>query len=229
MNKEAFIRGYMHKEAKNVLLIHGWNRGSEVFDTLAKKLAARGHTVKALDYPSNTLSATELAEKYIKPFLKKNKGDIVAHSAGGMLTRIAGQDPKLLRNRRTVMVAPALGGSFLAMLKRIVDKLPFIGKKTAPLLKDLTPWSGATKDMKPLAGEIGVITGTGSPLKSTKDKIKSVLISIMGGKNDDVVAAKHSILPEAKSTVEVPYGHTDMLKKEDVAGKIDDFITKGRF
>lgn len=237
MNKIAFLDGYMSKEARNVLLIHGWNRGPEVFDALSKSLKSQGHTVQALSYPSTKLSAAEIADKYITPFLKSNQGaDVVTHSAGGMLTRLAAQkDPSLLTGRRTVMVAPALGGSILAIIQRILNKIPglekFKFKRFDPILTDLSPGSKTLKSIAdPIPGQVGVIRGTGSPTskKTLQQKIEGKILDLFG-KHDGVVLTKHTDIPGAKSVAEVPYDHTPMLGEAEVIGKINDFLNKGRF
>lgn len=231
MNKLAYLSGYMSKEARNVLLIHGFGGNSDIFENLVSRLEAAGHSTKALNYPSKEMGATSLVDKYITPFLKKNKdADIVAHSAGGLLTRMVGEkNPELLKNRRILMAAPATGGTPLANVQRLLNKIPFIKeKKEAPILSDLV--LGGHKGKPINKADVGLMVGSYGDTKaeSTMGKIKRALMNLRG-KNDGVLALRDIKLPEARVKKELPLGHADLVRSKTGVDNIVNFLTKGGF
>ena len=263
MDKLAYYNGYISKFAKreepstnktklrDVLLIHGWNSGPKAFRKLKRKFEKEGRIVKAIDYSKDRMRAQKLVKNKIRPFLMANKNaDIVTHSAGGLLTRMAAQGKygDLLKNRRVLMVAPPMKGSYLANLNRVLRKSGRGGLSDRPLLKDLEVGNPLFKSMKPVKNSnIAIMAGKdGTKNKSLlgmylnfihADRIngdlgerKNKLLSeIYGQTGDGVVRLEHTKIPEEKKRTVMPLGHSALIKNKDGINKILKYMRSGNF
>ena len=228
MNKIAFLTGYLDKiSSKNVLLIHGWNSNAKELKKLADMLKARGKIPKVLEYPY-TLPGEKIVNDYIKPFLSNNEGaDVVTHSAGGDLVRKAYNTGGVQKGRRTVMIAPPIGGSHLAKIKNILNKI--IGKNDK-FVEDLVPGSDFLKNIKPNKGDIAVIKGKWKgDGESIGARLKHTLVNIFNKNNDSILTDKQVSLPEASSYKTFPFSHSRLIEEPSVADSLVSYLDKGTF
>lgn len=221
----------MSKEARKVLYVHGWRGGTDIFQKLIGKLGEAGYTAETVTYPSGKFSAEEIVTKYILPFFEKHRdADIVAHSAGGLLTRLAADMcPGIMKNRKVLLVAPAVGGTPLADVQRYMNRTRFMPKMYDPMLVDLSLNAVPKKAIKE-ATHVGVMAGTGlgRPGKKTKlvHRITRLFLNLTRGANDGTLGLRDIVVPGAKHKV-MPLGHTGLLRTDEGSDVAFNFITKG--
>ena len=238
------------KKARAILLVHGWNAGPGEFRALSKALKRRGRVVKTLGYPSEAWGADRIVREKLRPFLRKNPdADLITHSTGGPLARMAGQNNDLLKGRRVLMVAPAIGGSYLSNLNKFLRTTGTGGIKSQPLLRWLNVNNEERNSVKPLKGvDIGVLAGTYKAKKnkqlkmylrfctSVKDvregdvkKRDSLLGRIYDTPGDGVVKLEHTRLPEESRRLELPFSHSRLIQDDKAIKVIADYMDEGVF
>lgn len=263
MDKNEYLKAYlmikrssdnreqMKKQLRDVILIHGWRSSPKAMDKIRKALEREGRNVYAVDYSKDKERARAIVMNKVIPYLRAHpNADVVTHSTGGLLARMAGQ-PRygdLLKNRRVVMVAPPAKGSYLANINDIVVKSGHGGFMDQPILKDLEVGSDTIKNLKPIkGGDIGVVAGSHNAdyLKKIRLYLKFLKYDKIGGQyaaqrdalwhklntgvGDGVVKLENTKLPSEKARVVLPYNHAGLIKEKDSVNKIVNFLDTGQF
>lgn len=197
-----------------VVLLHGIGVGSWTLKKLERTLQRRGFATLNLDYASRRKPLEALAEDIHAPiaaFARQCDGTIhfVAHSMGGLLTRVYLSRHRPARLGRVVMLGTPNGGSEVAdLLKDLSIYHAVFGPAglqlttvQAPVLADLPPPDYA----------IGIIAGcrTLSPIASAfvLPRPNDGKVSVASSKLDDmadhiVVRASHAGLPRHGVAIE---------------------------
>lgn len=163
-------------ESKNeiVVLVHGLLRRSLAFYSLGKRLSKLGYTVCVYDYQTTIKKMPEHGadfKRYLERIAEQHpdmKINLVTHSMGGILTRLAlghladeddsGEVLTRDRFKRIVMLAPPHHGSDVA--KRFVKYLPVTAKWIKPLAGlSSAPDADVHTFPFPVGLEVGVIAG----------------------------------------------------------------------
>jgi alpha-beta hydrolase superfamily lysophospholipase len=207
-----------------VVLVHGLLRRSYAFYSLGRKLSRLGYTVCVYDYRTTRKLMPEHGvdlKKYLEriavdhPDMKIN---MVTHSMGGILTRLAlghlmdpgttPDDEILSRDRfnRIVMLAPPHHGSDLA--KRLMKYLPALGKLIKPL-PGLSSAPEAAVHQFPVP--------------------KGLEIGIIAGRFDSEVALPYTYLPGANAHIVIKSEHSFMMYMPAAIRAVISFLATGHF
>ena len=197
-----------------VVLLHGITRTKRSFFRMQKALEANGFAALNLDYPSRKKSLEALAEE-IHPEIDRFAGrfdgalHFIAHSMGGLLTRVYLARHRPQRLGRVVMLGTPNGGSEMA--DRLKKFLPYrllfgpagqqLGTQRDAALEALFP---------PIDYPVGIIAGKRSIdpfaslfLPKPHDGRVSVANTKLDGMVDHVVlATPHAFLPENDIAIE---------------------------
>lgn len=192
---------------------------------MARSLEATGYEIWNRSYPSRKKPIAELAQIAIEPALEfcEARGiqhiHFVTHSLGGILVRYYLQDNIIPKLGRIVMLAPPNRGS------EIVDKLKtykIYQLFNGPAGQELgTDANSVPNQLRPIAGEIGVIIGN-----ATSDPWFSWLIP---GEDDGKVSVASARLDEMTDFLVVSEGHTFIMQKDAVIAQVQTFLQQGGF
>jgi triacylglycerol lipase len=208
-----------------VIVLHGLGRTERSMSKIEDRLQDENYLVWNQSYESRSQTIEHLSESSIGEGLnfcaKKNAGMIhfVTHSLGGILVRQYFQDVNLENLGRIVMLSPPNKGS------EIVDvlgdfRLYALTMGPAGLALG-TAADSVPNSLKPIAGEIGIITGN-----STSDPWFSPIIP---GPDDGKVSVQSAKLSEMKDFLIVDAGHTLIMRDEEVIDQILFFLKHGQF
>ncbi len=217
--------GLMNSSRDYVILLHGMARTKYSMSKLEKYLVENGYNVINTGYPSTREPVETISEKYfadmVNDCIKKGakKIHIVAHSLGGIVTRLYLQNHTLPIGSRIVMISPPNKGS------ELVDALSdlFIYKwLNGPAGQVLgTEPDSLPNKLKPVREEIGVITGDFSfnPLFSW----------IIPGADDGKVSVERAKLAEMADFLVVPSSHSFIMRNSEVLKQVVFFLRNGKF
>jgi len=208
-----------------ILFIHGLGRTRRAMWPLALRARAKGYRVGTWGYASRAASievhANALKEKLVYECEKNREGQIhiVTHSLGGRVVRnlferhAADQFPSL---GRVVMIAPPHAGS------EVIDYGIAYGlfrMVFGPVVHELGTTAAYPK-LPDGAPDVGVIAGTRSQWSL------SLLFTRV---NDGKVAVESAKIIGMRDFVAVPFTHTGILWKKQVADLVLSFIEQGTF
>jgi triacylglycerol lipase len=208
-----------------VILLHGMGRTERSMSKIEDRLQDEGYLVWNQRYASTKdpiaiLSASAVGEGLdFCAHKQTNKIHFVTHSLGGILVRHYLQDHHIDTLGRIVMLAPPNQGS------EVVDALDeyglyayFMGPAGMALGTD--PGS-LPNQLKPISGEIGIISGA-----SSSDPWFSPIIP---GVDDGKVSVERTKLAEMSDFIVVDSGHTFIMRDAAVINQIVTFLRDGRF
>lgn len=208
-----------------VIVLHGLGRTAFSMRAIEDALVKAGYCVWNRGYPSRTADIGWLAATAVNDGLafceshRTVRTHFVTHSLGGILVRQYLQDNPVDNLGRIVMLSPPNQGS------EVVDLLkdqPVYRFATGPAGQQL----GTGKDslplqLRPIPGEIGIITGN-----SSSDPWFSPSIP---GEDDGKVSVAHAKLAEMTDFLVVDSGHTFIMRDERMIAQILAFLQHGRF
>lgn len=208
-----------------VIVLHGLGRTAYSMGAIADALTAAGYCVWNESYPSREADIDWLAATTINAGLAfceaRETGRIhfVTHSLGGILVRQYLQDNRIDGLGRIVMLSPPNRGSEIADLLR--DNLLF-RFATGPAGQELGTGQGSLpRQLAPIPGEIGIITGD-----SSLDPWFSPLIP---GDDDGKVSVARARLAEMQDFLIVASSHTFIMRDADVIAQVLHFLRTGQF
>jgi triacylglycerol esterase/lipase EstA (alpha/beta hydrolase family) len=190
---------------------------------LARSLSDAGYRTVALDYPTTKLPPEELVSVVERELASCCEGaprlHFVTHSLGGLMVRavLARHRPPALG--RVVMLAPPNHGS--EWVDRFGDWTLFrwfFGPTAVEL--GTVPTSFARR-LPPPDYEVGVIAGTTSYRLGAD--------SVLGGANDGTVSVASTQLDGMADFATVPESHTFIMRSDEVASLVREFLRAGRF
>lgn len=213
------------KSNEYVILLHGMARTEYSMSKLEKHLIKNGYTVSNTGYPSTSEPVEAIAEKYLADMvndcIKKGAGKIhiVTHSLGGIITRQYLQDHTLPVGSRIVMISPPNKGSELVDAFRDIFIFDWL---YGPAGQELgTEPDSLPNSLKPVSGEIGVITGD-----FTFNPVYSWIIS---GEDDGKVSVESAKLEEMVDFLVVPSSHSFIMNHSKVLDQVVYFLENGKF
>lgn len=218
-------RGDQSPGVSCIVLLHGMGRTKFSMRKAAAYLAEQGFQTVNVNYPSTKMQIAELVKQHIPPAIRECKKasaspiHFLTHSLGGILVRQYLQDRTLPKGSRVVMLSPPNKGS------ELVDVLKdfFIYKlSTGPAGQQLgTAENSVPNSLKPIVGEIGVITGDAS--------IEPWFSMLIAGEDDGKVSVESAKLKEAADFLVVSSTHPFIMNSDEVLEQAAYFFKNGRF
>jgi len=208
-----------------VIVLHGLGRTAFSMSLIEDALASESYLVWNEGYPSTSGDIKELSETAITDgldFCDQNKtGTVhfVTHSLGGILVRQYLQQNTIGNLGRVVMLSPPNHGSEIVDLLKDYTIYQFIMGPAAQQIG--TDKNSLIEQLKPVKGEIGIITGV-----SSSDPWFSPVIP---GDDDGKVSVESAKLDEMSDFITVPNGHTFIMRDDTVIQQILHFLREGRF
>jgi len=211
---------------KTVILIHGLCRTSRSFLIMKRFLENHGFSVVLFSYNSTKYNIEALADKFTE-FLystaKRHKTplNIVSHSMGGILTRIAigkitlGEKDILRDNRHKEISNPIFG-------RIVMLAPPNKGSKTADMILKILPISKFIPPLKELRNH------SDSPIHKVHIP-ENQEIGVIAGIYDKKVSVAESHLPTEKEHITVNSAHTFIMNSLKVRKAVLSFLETGTF
>jgi pimeloyl-ACP methyl ester carboxylesterase len=205
-----------------VVLQHGMFRSSWALGRLARTCAQHGYEVHNLDYPSTAATLQEHAARLAAALaaLARTRPidelSFVGHSMGGLVIQGYLRRPDALPVHRCVYVAVPHRGALLADLRRHWFLFRWVMGERAAV--QLSPGDPFHRQPIPVAERSGVVVG------DVGDGNASI-----PGHDDRTVAVAEAHLPGAAATWVVPFGHTAIAYRPEVARGVLWFLAKGEF
>jgi len=216
---------YSAAQQECVIVLHGLGRTAFSMSLIEEALVNENYLVWNEGYPSTSSDIKKLSETAITDgldFCDQNKtGTVhfVTHSLGGILVRQYLQHHTISNLGRVVMLSPPNHGSEVSDLLKDYTIYQFILGPAAQQLG--TDKDSLTKQLGPVKGEIGIITGV-----SSSDPWFSPVIP---GDDDGKVSVESAKLDEMSDFMTVPSGHTFIMRDEIVIKQILHFLKRGSF
>lgn len=208
-----------------VVLLHGLGRDAGSLGQIEEALRSAGYDTANVDYPSREHSVQALAASAVGEGLAACRAktaetiSFVTHSLGGILVRQYFQDQPAGEVRRVVMLAPPNHGS------EVVDRHRdawWFRKMTGVAGQELGTAADSTPNrLRAIPLEIGIIAGT-----TSSDPWFS---SSIPGDDDGKVSTASARLAEMRDYIEVPHGHTFLMRADDVIAQTLHFLANGAF
>jgi triacylglycerol lipase len=204
-----------------VVLLHGLGRTRFSMAIAASRLRKAGFTTESIGYPSRVRPIEEHAEWVRARLPETTSGNLhfLTHSMGGIVLRalIARDRPDHLG--RVVMLSPPNQGSEIADLLNDYSLYHLV---LGPAAGQLGTGEGSlVRQLKPVKGEIGIITGDNS-----SDPWFSPVIP---GEDDGKVSVESAKLDEMSDFITVHNGHTFIMRDDSVINQILYFLKHGNF
>jgi pimeloyl-ACP methyl ester carboxylesterase len=208
-----------------VILLHGIARTSRSLRRLETALQVSGFATLNLDYPSRKKPLEALAADIhpaISDFARTNGGPVhfVAHSMGGLLTRVYVATYRPVWLGRVVMLGTPNGGSEVAdLLKRLAIYRAFYGPAGLQLS---TEQDAVPRSLPPPDYAVGIIAGIRSifPISS---------IFILPRPNDGRVSLQSAGLADMADCTTVKASHTGLIRNRIAIDQTITFLREGRF
>jgi hypothetical protein len=196
-------------------------------ETLADALTAAGYRTANIDYPSTKKPIEALSMMAIPEGLRRCRRaeaqqiHFVTHSMGGILLRYYLTQEEIPELGRTVMISPPNQGS--EVTDRLKDSAIYQWVN-GPAGQQLgTGPDGIARRLPPVTYPVGIITGDEA---SFFDEVFSDMIP---GKDDGKVAVERAKVGGMADFLVLPYGHTFIMKEEDVIAQVLFFLDHGKF
>lgn len=212
------------KSDECVVILHGLARSAKSMKRLQIAITEAGYRTLNIDYPSRHYNHNDLVHRFIAPKIQQHcppndyRVHFVGHSMGGIMAMKYIQSKPLLSYGKVVTIGSPHQGS------ELVDKLGWL-----PLFK----WING-----PAGYELATVDMGGEETKShTTNKVRVMAIAgtrslnpfyslLIPGVDDGKVSVTSASLPTAEQVVHVPYSHTFIMNKAEVAQAVVDFIAK---
>lgn len=204
-----------------VVLLHGLARGPASMRRFERALAAAGHPVCNIGYPSRRHDLAQLATEHVLPRIEAcfpgHSGPIhfVTHSMGGLVLRQLARDHALPVGR-VVMLAPPNHGS------EIVDRLgdnALFRHLAGPAAQQLRTGGAVPGDRPPF--ELGVLAG--------RRTLNPWLSLLLPGANDGKVTVASTQLPGMRDFRVLPTSHPLILHDREAIALTLNFLAHGCF
>ncbi len=212
-------------EPECVVVLHGIGMGPWVMRPLAAALEDAGYRVVNLAYPSRALPIERIAGEFLPAALAEHgvarapRVHFVAHSMGGLVTRLHLRDHRPPNLGRVVLLGPPNHGSAAAdSAARLAPLRALLGVN---LVRLGTGPEAVTPALPRPDHEVGVIAGTG--------RLNPLFAGVMTGPHDGVVAVESARLEGQRDFLVLPYSHTGMLFRAEVHRQVAAFLREGRF
>jgi pimeloyl-ACP methyl ester carboxylesterase len=208
-----------------VVLLHGIARTSRSLKKLEAALQRSQFATLNLDYDSCKKPLDALASDIhseIADFARKTDGLIhfVAHSMGGLLTRVYLAKHRPAGLGRVVMLGTPNGGSEVAdVLKRFAIYRAFYGPAGLQLSTDQNP---TLRSLPPVDYALGIVAGSRS-----LDPISSIFI--LPKPNDGKVSVHHTRLDGMTDHTTVKASHPGLVRHPIAIDQTIAFLLQGRF
>ena len=208
-----------------VIVLHGLGRTAYSMSRIENALENNHYLVWNESYPSTSENIEELATTAINKGLKfcssNNAATIhfVTHSLGGILVRQYLQHNTIAGLGRIVMLSPPNQGSEVADLLNEYSLYHLILGPAAAQLG--TDEDSLVRQLKPVKGEIGIITGDNS--------LDPWFSPVIPGEDDGKVSVESAKLDEMSDFITVHNGHTFIMRDQRVIKQILYFLEHGRF
>ena len=209
--------------AETVVLLHGLGRTDRSMRSLELRLSAAGFQVENLRYPSTEQEPEALVEglgaQLARCCSRAPRLDFVTHSLGGILLRayLASHRPSNLG--RVVMLSPPNHGSEIV---DVIGDSELFEWALGPTARQLgTDDSSLPNRLPPPDYEVGIITGDVS--------INPAGAALIPGANDGSVSVASARLAGMTDFLVVPHSHTFIMRADDVALQVIEFLRHGRF
>ena len=208
-----------------VIVLHGLGRTAFSMSLIEETLNGEGYLVWNEGYPSRSENIEELSGTTIEEGLvfcdrhKTRTVHFVTHSLGGILVRQYLQHNTIDNLGRVVMLSPPNHGSEVADLLMDYSIYRIVLGPAAQQLG--TDKKSLIERLKPVKGEIGIITGV-----SSSDPWFSPVIP---GDDDGKVSVESAKLDEMSDFITVDNGHTFIMRDETVIKQILHFLREGSF
>ena len=208
-----------------VIVLHGLGRTAFSMSLIEEALDGEGYLVWNEGYPSRSENIEELSGTTIEEglgFCDRHKArtvHFVTHSLGGILVRQYLQQNTISNLGKVVMLSPPNHGSEIVDLLKDYTIYRFIMGPAAQQLG--TDKNSLIEQLRPVKGEIGIITGV-----SSSDPWFSPVIP---GDDDGKVSVESAKLDEMSDFITVDNGHTFIMRDETVIRQILHFLRDGTF
>ncbi len=204
-----------------VVLLHGLWRNARAMSYIEQQLQQNGYLTVNISYPSTQEPLPVLADTYVDAAVQGCRNQFaprihfVTHSMGGILARWYLQSHAMPEAGRMVMLSPPNHGSeWVDWLRDNFLMKPLLGPAGLQLSTD----SELLRGLKPLALEVGVITGSGGRGWFG-----------MPEPNDNAVTVASAQLEEMRDFLVVPHNHVNIRRSEQVLRQTLAFLRDGRF
>lgn len=209
--------------AATVVLLHGMAQTAWSMRPLASDLRRAGFVTRNTGYPTRPHDVAGLAERYVAPVIESCAQDrpvhLVTHSLGGILVRWYLQSASLPTGSRIVMLAPPNHGSEVADHVRHWPLYRWWMGRVGQQLG--TGADSIVHQLRPIAGEIGVIAGDRS--------IQPWFSRRLPGDDDGAVSVASTKLDEMRDFLVVSASHTLMMFNHEVRRQVLRFLRSGSF
>lgn len=208
-----------------VILLHGMGRSSASMKQIETALHGEGYVVINVDYPSTAHSIEFLSTNFVPPAITQCQSsgadtiNFVTHSLGGILVRYLLQNYHIEGLGKIIMLSPPNHGSEVA--DALKDWAPYNWAMGPPGQQLGTGADDLAKSLKPIPGDIGIITGEVS--------YDPWFSGILPGQDDGKVTVESAKLDEMKDFLIVESGHTFIMNSDSVIAQILYFLNNGHF
>jgi pimeloyl-ACP methyl ester carboxylesterase len=208
------VTGHTREE---IVLVHGLWFGSWAMFRLARKLEARGYTVRRINYRTTRGELSEHADR-LHRFARQSAAPVqhfVAHSLGGLVVLKMFNFFDDLAPGRVVFLGSPLQGSLVARkAKKIPGSDVLLGKIQTALHEGFP--------VLPEGREAGMIAGS-------RSMGLGWMVGGTEGPGDGTVAVAETIAEGLDAHCVLPVTHTGMLYSDQVAKKAAQFLATGIF
>jgi hypothetical protein len=192
---------------------------------LEKCLVKNGYNVCNTAYPSTSEPVEKITDEYLWPIVEQCKANgaekihMVTHSLGGIVVRQYLQNHLLPAGSRIAMISPPNKGSELADAFRNLSIYKWLNGPAGQVLG--TEPESLPNSLKPVAGEIGVITGNRS--------LNPFFSWLIPGEDDGKVSVESAKLDEMADFIVVPSSHSFIMRHPEVLEQVVFFLKNGKF
>ena len=208
-----------------VIVLHGLGRTALSMSRIEDALENNNYLVWNESYPSTSDNIEELSDAAVNEGLEFCKSKhaaaihFVTHSLGGILVRQYLQHNSIAGLGRIVMLSPPNQGSEVADLLNEYSLYHLVLGPAAAQLG--TDEDSLVRQLKPVKGEIGIITGDNS--------LDPWFSPVIPGEDDGKVSVESAKLDEMSDFITVHNGHTFIMRDQRVIKQILYFLEHGRF
>ncbi|MBA3848507.1 MAG: hypothetical protein C0502_00745 [Opitutus sp.] len=223
----AGVKGAADSDPREgVVLLHGVALSGWVMRPLARALGRAGYRVVNLGYPSRTMPAAQIADRWLPDALRAHavarapRLHFVVHSLGSLVMRLHLRRRRPANLGRVVMLGPPNHGSAAADHASRNGFLRWLmGVNLGPLG---TGAGSLAAQLGPADFEVGIIAGTG--------RLNPLFNGVLAGhRHDGVVTLESARLEGMGDFLVVPHSHTAMLWRSGVIAQVLAFLRDGRF
>jgi triacylglycerol lipase len=217
--------GYSSDTQECVIVLHGLGRTAWSMSRIEEALGNDNYHVWNEGYPSTSDNIEALSTTAVNEALQYCRANsastihFVTHSLGGILVRQYLQHNSIENLGRIVMLSPPNQGSEIADLLNDYSLYHLVLGPAAGQLG--TGEDSLIRQLKPVKGEIGIITGDNS-----SDPWFSPVIP---GEDDGKVSVESAKLDEMSDFITVDNGHTFIMRDDSVINQILYFLKHGKF